>query len=50
MNKKENIVRYEVKIIWNNGQEEIRSDVPYCKSLEYWLDAVEEDERDQDNE
>ena len=45
--KKETIVKYEIKIIWNNGQEEIRNDVPYCKSLEYWLDAVEEEEREE---
>ena len=47
---KENIIKYEIKIFWNNGEEEIRADVPFCKTLEYWLDAVEEEEREVNND
>ena len=46
---KENIVKYEIKIFWNNGEEEVRNDVPFFKNVEDWLDAVEEDEREEEN-
>ena len=47
--KKQSIVKYEIKIIWNNGEEEVRKDVPLFKNVEDWLDAVEEDEREEEN-
>ena len=46
MSEKQSIVKYEIKIIWNNGEEEIRQDVPLFKNVEDWLDAIEEDERE----
>ena len=46
---KENIVKYEIKIFWNNGEEEVRHDVPLFKNVEDWLDAIEEDEREEEN-
>ena len=46
MSEKQSIVKYEIKIIWNNGEEEIRHDVPLFKNVEDWLDAIEEDERE----
>jgi len=39
----------EIKIFWNNGEEEIRDDVPFCKTLDNWLDVVEEEEREVNN-
>ena len=50
MSKKQSIVKYEIKIIWNNGEEEVRHDVPLFKNVEDWLDAIEEDEREVDDE
>jgi len=46
MSEKQSIVKYEIKIIWNNGEEEVRKDVPLFKNVEDWLDAIEEDERE----
>ena len=48
--KKQSIVKYEIKIIWNNGEEEVRKDVPLFKNVEDWLDAIEEDEREIEDE
>lgn len=47
---KETIVKYEIKIIWNNGEEEIRDDVPHFKNVESWLDGIEEEEREVNDE
>ena len=50
MSEKQSIVKYEIKIIWNNGEEEVRKDVPLFKNVEDWLDAIEEDEREIEDE
>jgi hypothetical protein len=48
--KKETIVSYDIQITWNNGEKEFRSDVPFIKSLEHWLDAIEQEEGENEND
>ena len=48
--RKETIVDYTIHITWNNGEKEFRADTPYSKVVENWLDKIEEEEAEKENE
>ena len=43
------IEHYAIKVTWSDGKEEFLDDIPYNKSMEYYLDCLEE-ERNNDEE
>jgi len=47
---KKTIADWTVHITWNNGDKEFRADTPYSKVIEEWLDNVQEEEAEKDQD